>query len=181
MSSTLSEHLLFSLVESGSLGFLSWYILNCLPHHSPFQTALPSASFVLDGYCGQVSQNIKFFALILRKRRHAWGAPSTAYPHGAWPWHLSSRSLALASFPANAHAYQCHWPCCRQLNAKSKIPLWAQHCTNVADSKLGHCRAQSQPLVRRRRHRTLWAGSGPREFSGGGGTHSNIYRVRMVV
>ena len=89
------------------------------------------------GYCDQVSQNIKFFALILRKRRHEWGGPKYC---------IFSLSLALASFPSNAHVYQCHWQWCRELNANSKIPLWAQHCTNAADSKLGHCWAQSQPL-----------------------------------
>lgn len=41
MSSTSLEHLLFSLVKSESLGFLSGYILNCLTHHSAFQLLCP--------------------------------------------------------------------------------------------------------------------------------------------
>lgn len=77
MSSTFLAHLLFSTVKSESLGFLSCYILNCLSHHSPFQTAPPSASFVLDGYSRQVSQNIDVFALILKKE-----APCIRVPQG---------------------------------------------------------------------------------------------------
>lgn len=168
MSSTLLEHLLFSLVENGNLGF-PFVIHSELP---PSPLPIPNCSAFCLICVGQVSQNIKFFALVLRKRLHAWGAPKYC---------IFSLSLALASFPSNTHVYQCRWQWCRELNANSKIPLWAQHCTNVADWNWDTAGLRGSLWVRRKRHGTLQAGSGPKEFSGGGGTHSNICRVRMAV